>query len=135
MTDDVLRPYQLKDLSTVTPFDHLCGIFHDEDDQTAVLTEFVRIGLTRNEKVCLALGEDTYFLRERLLKELSDMDPESLLDKGQLVFDCVDDFYKNEACADSGGDIAEKIFNSELKQVFLFGLWHGLPPDSPFLVP
>lgn len=64
-------------MSDITPHDHMCGIFHDDADQAAVVAEFVLTGIANNEKVCVYDTEQSKGINTMviaILKKAIDLD-------------------------------------------------------------
>ena len=71
-------------IDRMQPGDHYCGIFRTDEDHRAIIADFIRAGVARNEKVLYILNVTTV---DQLTATLSSVgiDVEGLLAKGQLV--------------------------------------------------
>jgi DcmR-like sensory protein len=66
------------------PGDHYCGIYRTDEDWKAVVTDFVREGVTRNEKIIYLVNVTTVDQLKQTLASVG-LEVEALIDKGQLV--------------------------------------------------
>ncbi len=71
-------------ITCMKPGDHYCGIFRTDDEQRAVIVQFVRESIARNEKMVYLVNLQT---AEQLEETLADagIEVDRLVDKGQLV--------------------------------------------------
>jgi hypothetical protein len=66
------------------PGDHYCGIYRTDEDQRAIIIDFIRVGIERNEKMFYLVNLQT---AEQLRATLASagIEVDRLLDKGQLL--------------------------------------------------
>src|SRR6185436_6261501 len=74
----------LPSISRMKPGDHYCGIYRTDEDQRALITDFVRDGVARNEKMFYLVNLQS---AEQLRKTLAQagIEVDALVEKGQLV--------------------------------------------------
>ena len=74
----------LPSIARMQPGDHYCGIYRTDDDHRAIIADFVREGVARNEKMFYLVNLQT---TEQLRATLSaaGIEVDALVDKGQLV--------------------------------------------------
>ncbi|MGE0548131.1 MAG: MEDS domain-containing protein [Kofleriaceae bacterium] len=82
----------LPSIERMHPGDHYCGIFRTDDDHRAIIVDFIRSGIERNEKMLYIVNVTSV---EQLKATLSaaGIDVEGLLAKGQLVIVTAKDAY------------------------------------------
>jgi hypothetical protein len=71
-------------IARMQPGDHYCGIYRTDEDQHAIIVDFVREGVARNEKMFYLVNlQTTEQLRATLVAAGVEVD--ALVEKGQLV--------------------------------------------------
>ncbi|MGE0872074.1 MAG: MEDS domain-containing protein [Kofleriaceae bacterium] len=85
----------LPSIERMQPGDHYCGIFRTDEDHRAIIVEFIRSGIGRNEKV-LYLVNVTSIEQLKATLSAAGIDVERLLAKGQLVIVTAKDSYLKE---------------------------------------
>jgi hypothetical protein len=75
--------------------DHYCGIYRTDDDHRALVVDFVRLGIERNEKMFYILNIHTAEQLTRVLAEAG-IDAAPLIDSGQLMMVTAKDAYLKE---------------------------------------
>ena len=85
--------------------DHYCGIFRTDEEHRAVIVDFVREGVTRNEKIIYLVNVNSIeYVRDMLGN--AGIDVASLIDKGQLVI-----ITAREAYLKDGEFVPDKMLN------------------------
>eukprot|EP01087_Luapelamoeba_hula_P013763 TRINITY_DN395_c4_g1_i4.p1 TRINITY_DN395_c4_g1~~TRINITY_DN395_c4_g1_i4.p1 ORF type:complete len:803 (-),score=137.51 TRINITY_DN395_c4_g1_i4:108-2516(-) len=85
LATDTTRNYHLKTLQTLTHGDHLCALFHDDDEQATFLVEYFRGGFERDEKVLWLV--DPSELKDRVLAHMRKaFDLDDLVARGDFTY-------------------------------------------------
>lgn len=71
-------------IARMQPGDHYCGIYRNDEDQRAVTIDFVRDGISRNEKMFYLVNVQSAEDLRATLKDAG-IDAEQLIESGQLV--------------------------------------------------
>jgi len=74
----------LPSIERMQPGDHYCGVYRTDDDWRAIIVDFVRGGIARNEKVIYLVNLTSADQLRATLASAS-IDVDALTDKGQLV--------------------------------------------------
>jgi len=74
----------LSSIERMQPGDHYCGVYRSDDDWRAIIVDFVKGGIARNEKIVYLVNLTS---AEQLRAILADagIGVDALIDKGQLV--------------------------------------------------
>lgn len=71
-------------IARMQPGDHYCGMFRTDEEHRAIVVDFVREGIVRNEKMFYLVNLQTAEQLKATLNEAG-IPVDSLIDKGQLV--------------------------------------------------
>lgn len=74
----------LPSIDRMKPGDHYCGMYRTDEDWRAIIVDFIRSGMARNEKIVYLVNVTTVDQLKTTLKTAG-IDVDGLLDKGQLV--------------------------------------------------
>ena len=82
----------LPSIERMQPGDHYCGVYRTDDDWRAIIVDFIRGGIERNEKIIYLVNMTS---AEQLRGILADagIAGDALIDKGQLVIVSAKDAY------------------------------------------
>jgi hypothetical protein len=76
--------------------DHYCGIYRTDEDHRAIIVDFVREGMRKNEKMFYIVNLQTAEQLKQTLREAG-LDAEALINKGQLViYTAKESYLKND---------------------------------------
>jgi hypothetical protein len=82
----------LPSIQRMQPGDHYCGIFRTDEDHRAIVVDFIRGGIARNEKMLYLVNVTSVEQLKTMLSEAG-IDVEALLAKGQVVITTAKDAY------------------------------------------
>ena len=82
----------LPSIERMKPGDHYCGVYRTDDDWRAIIVDFVRAGVERNEKIVYLVNVTTAAQLQATLAEAG-VDVDKLLEKGQLSIVSARDAY------------------------------------------
>jgi hypothetical protein len=95
----------LPSISRMGAGDHYCGIFRTDEDHRALVVDFIRDGVTRNEKMMYILNIHNAAQMKSMLSDAG-IDVDRLLERGQLVLLTAKDAYLQEGQFDPDRMIA-----------------------------
>jgi hypothetical protein len=79
-------------ITQMNPGDHYCGIFRSDEEHRAVIVDFVRDGVARNEKIIYLVNINTVEYVRSMLGDAG-IEVDALIDKGQLAIVSARDAY------------------------------------------
>lgn len=82
----------LPSIARMKPGDHYCGIYRSDEDHRALIVDYVREGIARNEKMFYLVNLQTAEQLRGTLRAAG-IDVDALIDKGQLVIMTAKDAY------------------------------------------
>ena len=86
-------------IARMKPGDHYCGMFRSDEEHRAIIVDFVREGISRNEKMFYLVNLQTAEQLKATLTE-ADIPVDALVDKGQLVIMTAKEAYLRDGVFD-----------------------------------